>query len=163
MWHYCNWFTYIFPVINGELGCLTSISTIFQNLWQSILLVEDTRVPREVTDSLYHIMLYQVHLAWVGFELTTFVVIGTGCSHHHVTDMLLHGRCQYHLGSITYYQETTAISLVINYLQTRNNNNITWVNYLQTRNNNNTLVINYLQTRNNNNITRDQLFTNKEQ
>ena len=26
---------------------------------------------------LYHIMLYRVHLAWVEFELTTYVVIGT--------------------------------------------------------------------------------------
>ena len=26
-----------------------------------------------------HIKLYQVHLAWVGFELTTLVMIGTAC------------------------------------------------------------------------------------
>ena len=25
-------------------------------------------------------MLYQVHLAWVGFELTTSVVMGTDCT-----------------------------------------------------------------------------------
>jgi hypothetical protein len=31
------------------------------------------------TDKLYHIMLYWVNLAWVGFELTTLVVIGTDC------------------------------------------------------------------------------------
>jgi len=30
-----------------------------------------------VTDTLFHIMLYWVHLAWVGFELTTVVVMGT--------------------------------------------------------------------------------------
>ena len=32
----------------------------------------------QVTDKLYHVMVYRVYPAWVRFELTTLVVIGGG-------------------------------------------------------------------------------------
>ena len=59
------------------LWFLIPLSTIFQLYqWQSVLLVKETGVPRkttilpQVTDKLYHIMLYWVHLAMsVRFKL----------------------------------------------------------------------------------------------
>ena len=47
--------------------------------WQSVLLVEETGVPGGKPANLNHIMLYRVHLAWVGFELTRLLAIGTDC------------------------------------------------------------------------------------
>jgi hypothetical protein len=86
-----NIFTGVWPTHSRrfELGlwCLTPLSTIFQLYRgsQTQLLVEGPEYPRkttdlsQVTDKLYHRMLYRVHPAWVGFKLTTLVVIGTDC------------------------------------------------------------------------------------
>jgi hypothetical protein len=53
--------------------------------WRSILLArtgvhgENHGPAVSHWQTLSHVMLYQVHLVWAGFELTTLVVIGTDC------------------------------------------------------------------------------------
>jgi len=59
---------------------IATFNTISVISWLSILLVEETQVPvASHWQILSHTMLYQVHLAWAGFGLTTLVVIGTEC------------------------------------------------------------------------------------
>jgi hypothetical protein len=64
-------------VFNATFNDITFISG------RSVLLVEETGVPEEKHRpaashwQTYHKVLYQVHLALAGIELTTLVVIGT--------------------------------------------------------------------------------------
>jgi len=53
--------SFVFLVWFGFMVCNATFNNISVISWQSILLVEETRVPREnhITDKLYHIMLYQ--------------------------------------------------------------------------------------------------------
>ena len=46
------------------LWCLTPLSTLSVISWWSVLLVQETRINLlQVTEKLYHIMLYRIHLA----------------------------------------------------------------------------------------------------
>jgi hypothetical protein len=75
-------------VLNVTFNNISAIS------WRSVLLVEETRIIGEKPTTCHkslkfdHIMLYQVHLASVGFELAMLVVIGTDCISSYKCNMI---------------------------------------------------------------------------
>ena len=83
-------------VLNTTFNIISAIS------WRSVFLVKETRVPGETHRPVAShwltllglgLMLYRVHLAWAGFELTMLLVIGIDCigscksNYHSITTM----------------------------------------------------------------------------
>jgi len=89
----------IFSFVNVEVKVMLFHVTFNNNSvisWRSVLLMEETQVnPPQLTETLSHIKLYRVHLAWVGLELTMLLVICTDCigsfesNYHRITTPLI--------------------------------------------------------------------------
>jgi hypothetical protein len=107
-------------------------------------------------DKLYTMMLYRVHLTWVGFELTTLVVIWTDCigSHPLYLTYIFVRNSNLNPLYLTYIfvRNSNPNPLYLTYIFVRNSNpNLLYLTYIFVRNSNpNPLYLTYIFVRNSN-------------
>ena len=89
----CTWWSRI-----GFMVVLTPLSTICQlhrdgqfYWWRKSKNPEKTTDLPQITDKLYHTVVYTSLSSWAVFELTTSVVIGTDCNYHTITATMATG------------------------------------------------------------------------
>jgi hypothetical protein len=75
-------------MLSIPLRGILKFNATFNNIsWRSVLLVEETQVPRENNrpttskwQTLSHLRYIKYTSPWAGFKLTTLVIIGTDCT-----------------------------------------------------------------------------------